>query len=100
MDNEKNPNKNELTPDMLDNVVGGVFRTVDTGTTDKAAVHSGQDTGTKQIAALENGSVVDTIGNSVYDSTSGRNFIQISFTDKYGKAQIGWIAASLVGLPR
>ncbi len=99
MDNEKNF-KQELTPDMLDNVVGGVNRTINTGCSDKAAVRQGPGTGNRQVAALMNGTIVDTIGNPVYDSVSGRNFVQIRYTDKYGKAQIGWVAASLVGLPR
>ena len=36
----------------------------------------------------------------VYDAASGRNFVEINFTDKNGKARTGWVAASIVGLPR
>ena len=53
------------------------------------------------IAALPSGTVVDTVTDKpVYDSASGRNYVQINFTDKNGKTATGWIAASIVGLPR
>ena len=35
-----------------------------------------------------------------YDAASKRNFVRIKFTDKYGNEQTGYVAASIVGLPR
>ncbi len=90
----------KLTLEDLEHVTGGVTRYVDTGTSDKAAIRSGPSKTARQIASLANGAVVDTIGQSVYDPASGRNFVQISFTDRGGQKKIGWIAASIVGLPR
>jgi hypothetical protein len=44
---------------------------------------------------------VDTVTDKVvYDEGSGRNFVEITFTDKSGKSRNGWVAASIVGLPR
>ena len=54
--------KNELSLDELDQVVGGVNRTVNTGTAGlNAAVRSGPSKGDRQIASLPNGTVVNTI---------------------------------------
>ena len=52
-------------------------------------------------ASLPSGTQVDTVTDKVvYDDASGRNFVEIRFTDKYGKPGTGWVAASIVGLPR
>lgn len=55
-----------------------------------------------QIASLPNGTVVDTIDEKhpVYDSVSNRNYVMISYTNKNGEKETGWVAASIVGLPR
>ncbi len=94
--------KKELNLNEMEAVTGGVQRIVNTGVPDlNAAVRLGPSKGTKQIASLPNGTMIDTINDElVYDSVAGRNFVEISFTDKYGKTQTGWIAASIVGLKR
>ncbi len=96
-------NKRELNMKETEQVTGGVLRTVNTNTTDNAAVRSAPTQGqANQIASLPNGTVVDTIDENdpVYDTVSGRNYVQISFTDRNGNTRTGWIAASIVGLRR
>ena len=92
----------ELSLDALEQVAGGVQRTVDTGIPGvSAAIRNGASTEAKWIAALPTGSVVDTVTDKlVFDEVSGRNFVEITFTDKNGKPARGWVAASIVGLPR
>ena len=95
-------NRRELGMDELEQVTGGVVRTVDTGIKDlNAAIRQGAGTGYHQFASLVNGTKVNTVTDElVYDPVSQRNFVKITFTDKNGKQQTGWIAASIIGLPR
>ena len=87
----------ELTEEMMSQAVGGVNRTVNTGIDGmNAALRAGAGKGTRQIASIPNGTVVDTITDQlVYDPESGRHFVQVSYNGK-----IGWIASSLVGMKR
>ncbi|MBO4836349.1 MAG: SH3 domain-containing protein [Clostridia bacterium] len=89
-----------ISEDALEQVTGGVLRTVNTGTSDKAVVRSGPSTGKRQIASLANGVQVDTIGDPVYDEASGRHWIQVNFTDQNGTRRTGWMATSLLGMRR
>ena len=95
-------NRNELSLETMEQVTGGVQRVVNTGMDGvKAAIRSGASKDSQWIAALPSGTGVDTVTDKpVYDSASGRNYVQINFTDKNGKTATGWIAASIVGLPR
>lgn|GEM_PF-3404291 len=93
-------NRQQISDSDLDQVTGGVLRTVNTGTSDKAVVRSGPSTGKRQIASLSNGTKVDTIGDPVYDAASGRHWIQVSFTDQNGGTRTGWMATSLLGMKR
>lgn len=89
---------NELNLNEMEQVTGGVLRTVDTGIPDmNAKLRNGPSMeGTKQIASLPNGTVVDTVTDElVRDPKSGRNFVQVTVNGK-----TGWIAASIIGLPR
>ncbi len=98
-----NDMKNELTMEEMQQASGGVLRTVNTNTSDNAAVRSAPTQARRnQIASLPNGTVVDTIDEKhpVYDEYSGRNYVMISFIDKNGRQKTGWIAASIVGLRR
>lgn len=88
----------ELNLDELEQVTGGRAATVNTGTTDNAAVRNAPGNG-KIIASLTNGTLVDTVGTPVYDVGTDRNWIKIKFKHK-GKLLTGWIAASIVGLKR
>ena len=90
----------KLEPEALEQVTGGNLVVVNTGTDDKAAVRRDHCKGKNQIAALENGTMVNTISDLVFDPESGRNWVEIEFTDKKGKLRTGWIAASIVGLKR
>ena len=89
--------KKELNPSEMENVTGGVWRTVNTGVSGlKAALRSGPGKGNPQIASLSNGTQVDTITDQVvYDPVSRRNFVEVSVN-----GITGWVAASIVGLPR
>ena len=93
-------NTRELNLEELDRVTGGDNRTINTGTDDNAAVRSGPAKSYRQIASLTNGTVVNTVGGLIYDAVSGRNFVQIEFTDRSGNRKTGYVAASLVGLKR
>lgn len=88
---------NELCLHQMEQVTGGVWRTVNTGVSGlNAALRIGPGKNTKQIASLPNGTQVDTVTDQVvFDSSSGRNFVEVTVDGKRG-----WIAASIVGLPR
>ena len=89
--------KRALNPDEIENVTGGVWRTVNTGVSGlNAALRNGPSKGSKQSASLPNKTQVDTVTDQVvYDPVSGRNFVKVKVN-----GQTGWIAASIVGLPR
>lgn len=89
----------ELSLDMLEQVTGGVFKTIRTGTLENAAVRARPGTG-KVVRSLPNGTRVDTVGAPVFDAATGRNWIKIKYTTSHNKVKEGWIAASIVGLPR
>ena len=94
MDNEK---MNELNLDQLEQAQGGVWRTVNTGIVGtNAALRSEAKKSSKQIGSLPNGTEVDTLTDElVYDPVSKRNFVKVKVNGK-----TGWIAASIIGLPR
>ena len=102
MQEHSQENMQELDLDTLDQVVGGVHRTINTGIPGKsAAIRSDASTEASWIAGLPSGTVVDTVTDQlVRDKVSGRNFVEIDFTDKNGNIRRGWVAASIVGLPR
>lgn len=88
---------NELNLDQLEHVTGGVGRTVNTGVAGlKAALRLEPRKSSKQIGSIPNGTRIDTVSDQlVYDPEAGRNFVQVNYNGK-----IGWVASSLVGLPR
>ena len=88
----------KLTPDEMEQVIGGVSRIVNTGVDGlNAALRNGPSkNGTKQIASIPNGTRVETITDQlVFDPDSGRNYVEVAVNNKRG-----WIAASIIGLPR
>ncbi len=87
----------ELRTEEMENVTGGVWRTVNTGIPDlNAALRSGPGKGYPQIGSLPNGTRVDTVTDQVtYDPVARRNFVEVTVN-----GQTGWVAASIVGLPR
>ena len=93
---------NELKLDDLQQVTGGTQRVVNTNTIDKAAIRKDPfKAPNNQIAALENGTIVNTIDDQlVFDENTKRNYVKIQFTNAKGALCEGWIAASIVGLPR
>ena len=90
----------ELNADQLEQVIGGVNKTVNTGTNDKAAIRKGPGKGYGQITSIVNGTPVNTISDPVWDDKSGRHFIEIEFYDRNGIFRTGWIATSLIGMKR
>ncbi|SCW62295.1 hypothetical protein SAMN02910456_02225 [Ruminococcaceae bacterium YRB3002] len=94
--------KNELNLEEMEQVSGGVQRIVNTNTADKAAIRSDPFKAPgNQIDALASGTVVDTITDElVFDEGTGRNYVKIRFKNRKGVMAEGWIAASIVGLPR
>ena len=98
---EDNNMMRELNPEDLEQVSGGVIRTINTGTTDKAVIRNGPGKGYGQATSLINGTKVDTINDElVWDDVSGRHFVQVWYTDQRGQRQTGWIASSIVGMRR
>lgn len=93
----ENIEKLELNEQELDKVVGGVGRTVNTGVSGlNAVLRLEPRKSSKQITSIPNGTRVDTVTDQlVYDPEAGRNFVQVNYNGK-----IGWVASSLVGLPR
>jgi len=94
MDNET---MKELNLDQLEQVQGGVWRTVNTGVKGlNAALRAESNKSSTQIASLPNGTQVDTVTDElVYDPVSGRNFVKVKVNGK-----TGWIAASIIGMKR
>ena len=94
--------KKELSLDEMGQASGGVYRKVNTGREGlNAAVRSGPSKGDRQIASLPNGTVVDTVSDElVYDPIAGRNFVEVTYTDKGGVTRTGWIASSILGMKR
>ena len=87
----------ELNLKQMEQVTGGVWRTVNTGVSGlNAALRNGPGKQNKQIASLPNGTQVDTVTDEVvFDPISGRNFVEVTVN-----GMRGWVAASIVGLPR
>jgi len=98
-----NDNKmTELSMESLEQVTGGVTRYINTGSSSKAQIRSSPTMiDTNRQDSLTNGTVVDTIDDSlVWDDVSNRHFVQISYVNKNGQQRVGWVASSIVGLPR
>ena len=92
--------KREITLEEMDVVSGGVNRTVNTGTGDKAAIRKGPGKSFGQMTSIVNGTSVNTISDPVWDEVSGRHFIEVEFYDRNGIFRTGWIATSLIGMKR
>lgn len=94
--------KIELTQDMLEDVTGGTRRTIRTGSNSKAQIRTSPTTGEdNRLSSLANGTQVETVSDElIWDEASQRHFVRISFINKKGKRVYGYVASSLVGLPR
>ena len=90
-------NKKELSLDQMASVSGGAERTVNTGVSGlNAALRKEPKKNSKQIGSIPNGTVVDVNpATQTYDPESGRHFVYVVVNGKDG-----WVASSLVGLPR
>lgn len=87
----------ELNMNEMSKVTGGTGATVNTGVSGlNAALRAEPKKASKQIGSIPNGTRVDIVtGRLEYDEGSHRNFVQVNFNGK-----IGWIAASIIGMPR
>ena len=85
---------NKINEAVLENVTGGVTKTVNTNTTQNAAVRSGPATSFEQIASLPNGTKVNFTGRVEFSRKDNRNFAEIN------SPVYGFIAASIIGLDR
>ncbi|MBP3877921.1 MAG: SH3 domain-containing protein [Lachnospiraceae bacterium] len=83
---------NKINDEALDQVVGGVKRTVNTGTSQNAAVRAGAGKGYAVIDSLPNGTNVNATGR--FRQADGRSWAQIDYPID------GWIAASILGFDR
>ena len=92
-----NEMKKELNLDEMEHVVGGVWRTVNTGKKGMdAALRAEPCKSSRQIGHIKNGVDVDTVTDDlIYDSVSRRNFVKVTYN-----GQTGYVAASILGLPR
>jgi len=89
--------RKELNLEDMEQISGGVMRTVNTGVTGlDAALRAEPRKSSRQIDHIPNGAQVDTIsGQPVYDSESGRHYVQVTFNGK-----TGWIASSIINMIR
>ncbi len=83
---------NKMNEKALENVTGGVQRTVDTGDTRNAAIRVAPGEDKAQIASLKNGTMVNATGQFV--RAGGRNWAEINYPVS------GWIKASIIGFER
>ena len=91
-------NMKELSLDQMNQVAGGVLRTVNTGIDGlDAALRAEARKSSRQIGHIPNGTIVDTVTDQlVYDPEAGRNFVQV----KLSNGQTGWVASSILGMKR
>jgi uncharacterized protein YraI len=83
--------KKALNPEGLNNVSGGVMRTVDTKMALDAVVRGGPGMQYPQVGSFTNGTQVNTTGNYSYNSMDGRTWYEINYP------MYGWMAGSLLG---
>ena len=90
-------NMQELNLNQMEMVSGGAWRTVNTGVEGlNAALRAEAKKSSRQIGSIQNGTSVDVLDTSLTrDDESGRNYVYVTCNGKSG-----WIAASIVGLPR
>ena len=88
---------NELNLNDMEKVNGGVGRTVNTGVQGlNAALRLEPRKSSKQIGSIPNGERVETVTDAlIYDPEARRNFVMVSWNGK-----VGYVASSIVGLPR
>ena len=83
---------NKVNDTALNEVVGGVRRTVHNDAVGYANVRSGAGLNSKVLLKLDNGTVVETTGNKI--QRDGYVWYEIYLAGKY---DYGWIAGSLIG---
>lgn len=90
----------KLTDDQLNDVTGGVWRMINTGASSMPSKLYKSPSGKSEvIIEIPNGSVVDTIDETLYfDSSTKRNYVEITFRNENNEIITGWIKASHVGL--
>ncbi len=90
-------NMREVSLEEMDQVSGGVYRTVNTG---MAGIDAGlfKDASRKsgQIDHIPNGTVVDTTSDElIWDPDTQRHYVEVTY-----KGKVGYVASSLLGMKR
>ena len=80
---------NKLNDQELENVVGGEYRTVNTGDERPAAIRNYPGLNAPVLATLPNGTVANSTG--VFVQADGRNWAEIDYPVR------GWIKGSILG---
>ena len=84
--------KNIINDQELENVSGGISRSVNTGDERNAAVRVAPGVNNAQIGSLPNGTIANATGR--FMSADGRNWAEIDYPVH------GWIKASILGFDR
>ena len=90
-------NQKELNLNEMEQVTGGVWHTVNTGVADlNAAFRAEAKKSSKQIGSIPNGTQVDTVSDELFwDPVAKRHFVKVNYNGK-----VGYVASSILGLPR
>ncbi len=83
--------KKSLNEAELNDVSGGVSRTVNTNMAMDAVVRSGPGFNYPQVASLKNGTQVNTTGNTSSNGMDGKVWYEINYP------VYGWMAGTLLG---
>ena len=79
----------QMNQEMLENVTGGEYRTVNTGDTRVAAIRAYPGLNAPVVATLPNGTVASSTGLSSF--ADGRNWVEINYPVH------GWIKGAILG---
>ena len=83
---------NKINVDALENVTGGVIRTVQNDAVDYANIRLAPGLDTKVLAKVKNGTKVNTTGRTF--KADGYIWYEVTLL---GGSDNGWIAGSLIG---
>ena len=83
---------NKINEKALENVTGGVQKTVNTGDKRDAVIRVAPGMANAQITSLKNGTQVNATGE--FATADGRNWAKIDYP------VVGWVAASIIGFAR
>ena len=90
-------NMREVSLEEMDQVSGGVYRTVNTGMANvKAGLFQKASKKSKKIGSIPNGTVVDTTSDAlIWDPDTNRHYVEVNYNGK-----TGYVASSMLGMKR